>query len=223
MSLHYTPPPAQASGSDLWQFVGGVSPDDIDLNTGAGVNGILAVNPFNAKLFQVLTQIGGIDFAGHSATDGQKSWLNVLQDSAGTLSLLQEFLNNATNLDLFREITETKLAETATDGTAIAFRETTLTQLDNIVDDGVNEKAQFTQQKDLNFLKIFVGGVEVAQIKHTAQGVEFQTNSITQFNVKFDGKLATNQKAATAHATPAGQLRFEDIAGNAFFVDCFTP
>ena len=65
MGFKYTPPAYSGTGDDnFWRFMGGIAPDNIELNSAVGVEGVNASLPNDRRLRFVILDTGGSKISG---------------------------------------------------------------------------------------------------------------------------------------------------------------
>lgn len=196
------------SGDSKWMDnVSGPNPGDIELNTPDGVTGVYAPNPFDVRFIQLLTQLAGVNYAGNALLESaDETWLNIIQQSVGNPEILQEYINNATGRDIYRQLAKANIVDAVIDGDTVAQKEVNIAELNEFAEDtSTGEKNQHTIHPDYDVVKAIVAGVEVLRRWVTAD--EFLLDDEAgnrKFAILVDGKIQTNQIGPVGALTPNG-------------------
>jgi len=183
------------AGAQLWQLTG-TAPDNIELNTTAGAAGILAELPANNLFKLVLADIAGQDiFIGGSIDDVNQVYTIVnMADKAGAIQYLDTPAQTALSIDF--------------DGN-IANPDVLITAVVNNDATGQQHRADYIRQR------VTVLGVDTINTKLDGNYYSIQDGAETPvFQVKNDGKLETNQTAASiAVRVKVAELPIYDTTG----------
>ena len=166
------------AGAQLWQLTG-AAPDNIELNTTAGAAGILAELPSNQLFKLILANVAGQDiFIGGSVDDVNQVYSIVqMGDKTGGITYADTVLNRALTVDFDGNIANPDILITASDN-----------------NDNTNQqhRADYIRQR------VTVLGVDTINTKLDGSYYSIQDGAETPvFQVKNDGKLETNQTAAS--------------------------
>ena len=183
------------AGAQLWQLAG-AAPDNIELNTTAGAAGIFAELPANNLFKLVLANVGGQDIFAAGSLDLVNNIFTAitLTDKSGNFQYVDSVAQTAMSIDF--------------DG-LIANPDILLT---NFI---LNNGTQIQIRSDYIEQRVQVLGVET--IKTQLNGNYFSVRdggSAPVFQVKNDGKLETNQTAASiAVRVKVAEMPIYDQAG----------
>ena len=166
------------AGAQLWQLTG-AAPDNIELNTTAGAAGIFAELPANNLFKLVLANVGGGDIflAGSADIANQIFTILNITDKAAGLQYVDVPAQTALSIDFDANITNPDILFT-----------------NSILNNATSQQ----QRTDYIRQRVTVLGVDTINTKLNDNYYSIQDGAETPvFQVKNDGKLETNQTAAS--------------------------
>jgi hypothetical protein len=220
MSLRYTPPPGGSGGvtpaDNLWKYVGGSSPDNIELNQPAGVTGIFAPNPADAKMFLALFSYFGLPVSAFAFQNGAQGGLVGIDNVGGAYRLQLAMQDFITGENTYIYVDDTyQLNEGSNDGVDFHFRTTTKLSADenvgNIVSgDNVSTHLSKTSQAT----RVQVAGFDVLVYGGDKDGWIVTDGTNQRFRIKPNGNIQTDQTIAAGLKAPNGNyVEVFDMAG----------
>jgi len=207
-----------ASAANFWRFVGGVSPDNIELNNVLGVNGIVASLPANRNLKLLLTEFGALQISSNAFSDGNVNLQNGIGVIAGAGYATIQAEDIAAGSDSNYVHDGSSIQEQFADGVSFAFKiiDSTSSQesySDMASSDLIQRETTATEDQ----LKAIPANVGANALVRKLNKDEFYIQHGTAgklFAVLKDGKVQTNQtQAAGVHAVLAAELPIYNQAG----------
>lgn len=230
---------AGAGGSQLWKFISGAAPDDIELNTGAGVTGIDALNPQEAVLRLISKNLPADNtkqFTGEYCEYRNQIHANgIISEVDGLSKRINPFLAQLTDAGTINQkttivdmdINNHDFAITIDDLVNYSVRNSKVNRINDItVDTNTGSGTEFLQTQQEYSYKIYSGGSQVAALYITPNEIRIEdTANNPVFKIKNNGNIQTNQAVAPAvRGLKINDLPIYDTAGSLLgYIPIFAP
>lgn len=198
---------AGAGAAQLWKFIG-ASPDNIELNTGAGVTGVDAKNPLdNLQRFIIGKIIALYEAIGSYWELGTISVFAGVAKRLGQTYAVLLRTNTASNQNAFVTVTPAYIADIgATDNNSESKITVSVTSNDNTIkdvasNDSVEENRNY-QQHTTRILQ--AGSPVINEVLHGTGWYVKDFGAGTLFAIRANGEIWSQQVTAGAHVVPSG-------------------